>query len=323
GRGEGRFIADSVRRATGVRLEVAALARDRSRQLDAGGIGMSTSAPFGVARLGLSTMPVTFRDAAGSYSARRDGIDIQYGGPGRVQLVASGARWSVDRAGDAPWEGRLAAELAPAPRLSLLAEIARAVVQETRRSFPGPDDAALAPSGVHATTSRAGFATWWRALDLRASASIGRYEGAGLEPNERLGVDADAGLVVHSHAPWVRVGYAFRAQHFDYDAFDVSAGASRYGGYFSPDRHEVHLGVLQLSHRFGGALLLEFDGRLGGQQVRSVPGRLSDARVAVVTYTHAAWRLTRGLDLDVVFLHVDAFEAFRLNELRAGLRHTF
>jgi hypothetical protein len=121
----------------------------------------------------------------------------------------------------------------------------------------------------------------------------------------------------------MRFGYEFRGSTFDYFADTLSADPSLRGGYFSPHRFVMHLGVVQLSQRLGDRLTLEFDARAGTQEVRIAAESLPDSRAASAFNAHAAWRLTRSTDLDLRYLYVDAFDAFRMKDLRVALRQHF
>jgi hypothetical protein len=148
---------------------------------------------------------------------------------------------------------------------------------------------------------------------------VGEY----VDTNHRVALEAQATYVVRRFAPWFRVGYEFRAQRFDYDAMDYTATPLHFGGYFSPHRDVVHLGVLQASHRLVPALLLEVDARAGREAVQASAGGQTDSHDAAVIYSHAAWRIARNADVDLSYLYVNVFTAFRMRETRVGLKRFF
>jgi hypothetical protein len=176
---------------------------------------------------------------------------------------------------------------------------------------------------VHATNLRAGARLSLGMLESTVEGVSATINGENLDRNRRTGVSAMAMLAIRSHAPWVRVGYEFRSQRFDFNAFDDTTNARHFGGYFSPRLDEVHHGVLQLSQRLGSRLVIEVDARTGREAVQMESNRPRESRSATVVYSHAAWRIAHTLDLDASYLYVNVFTAFRMQETRLAMRRFF
>jgi hypothetical protein len=139
-----------------------------------------------------------------------------------------------------------------------------------------------------------------------------------------VSLDTRVGLVLHSSAPWVRIGYGFAATEFGYNADPgyTQAPAQR-GGYFSPAKYWRHQGILQITQPLGSRVHWEADARLGREWLRQLDGAATSSRNSAVTHTALTIRLGSRLDLGTRFLYVNAFDAFEMKELATVLKVYF
>ena len=316
-------LADSLVRATDVMLRVGARSETRSNQLNTDGLVIGTSLPLGYGRVSFDGEPLRVSDAAGSFEAVRGSIGFEYRNPSTPQLEAAVSGWSGLDTPSTVWEGRFVVRTPAASPVGLTAGADRGPIAETRRSLLGIDVGGMVRGAVHATSLRAGARLSLGAIESTVDGVSATINGENLDQNRRTAVSAMAMLTVHSHAPWMRMGYEFLSQRFDFNAFDDVTNVRHFGGYFSPQSDEVHLGVLQMSQRLGARLLLEVDARAGREAVQMEASRPRESRNAAVVYSHAAWRVAHTLDLDASYLYVNVFTAFRMQETRLALRRFF
>jgi hypothetical protein len=304
-------------------LRAGARSERRSKQLSADGLFIGTAVPHGYGRLSLDAEPLRLRDAAGSFDALRGSIAYEYRNPAAPQLEVSAGGWNGLDVPEALWEARFAARSSPSFPIGLSAGVDHAPVVETRRSLLGIATGSLRRGMVSATTLRAGARASLGALELTVDGLSAAIDGDNVDRNRRTGVDGLAAWTLRSHGPWMRLGYEFRSQRYRFNAFDDSTNARHFGGYFSPRSDDVHMGVLQLSQRFGTGWMLEVDARTGRETVQMAANRPSESRTAAVVYSHLVWRANRTLDLDASYVHVNVFTAFRMHETRLSIRRFF
>jgi hypothetical protein len=198
-----------------------------------------------------------------------------------------------------------------------------APVRETRFSFLGVRSNGNDFGAVNATSLKGGARITISRLELLANGSAGMYQGTNLKNNYQTGVSGQLTYVVRSFAPWMRIGVEYRQQSFTYNSFDDTEDVLYYGGYFSPSNDRVALGVLQLGYRPWSRLLFEADVRGGRETVQIAEDREEETRSAAMLNTHAAWRVSRNVDFDVSYLSVNVFTAFRMHQVRAGIKQYF
>ncbi|HEX9164804.1 MAG TPA: tetratricopeptide repeat protein [Gemmatimonadales bacterium] len=304
------YLQDSVRRARGTWLEVNGLGRDRSNQLDAlrGEARFSPYLGHGW-RLLAGGQATRFQDSIGEFQSQAAAAGLRYQRSRAFDLsLGGGLRWTDGRSGT-DWAASLGMGWRPVPtvRLSVMAE--RSLVDETRTSVL---------AGVHSNLAAVGVEVQLldRRIELAGRGGAGVYTGDGLEDNQRLGGDLSAGWVIRTYRPYLRVGYAFMGSTFEENLAET-------GGYFSPDRYFANYGTITVSNRFGSRVFWEFDGRLGNQMTAQESAQPNDWRASAVVNTHVTWRVGRATDLDLRYMYVDAFSAFRLHEGRLLLRQYF
>lgn len=322
---EFRPVRDSVRRALRPYIELQGAAVARERQLDRRGAELAVVfAPHDALRVRLGAQPLEYRD--GIAAVRRGG---QYGGglawsSGSAVISARVGYRDLGAATTATWVGGADAAWTAARGVRLEGKWQRLPVEESRRSAfgsfadgRGPVLADLATVGLVLDRLPAGIV-------LRADLLAGSHGGTGWARNDRLGASGEMTVGLRAAGPHLRVGYAARMESFAFSADTVQASVpERAGGYFSPDRYLLHQAVLQASHRLGGRLGWMLDARVGGESVRMAAGEASSRRTAVVVNAAVQARLTGQLDLEVAYLYLDAFDAFRMHQVRAGIRQFF
>jgi hypothetical protein len=318
-----RELSDTTRRALAFGVETSGLARERLRQLDARGLRLRGWTPLiGGVRVRGEFEPVEFRDRAGSFRRDAFGVGVEWRGPSLV-LGADGRIRDVEGLESTAWDLDGSARWRASEAIRLRVALSRRPIEETRRSVQGVLEAGLVRGAVQANLVEVGadLTDLPGPFDAWVTLLAGRYTGEGVSTNERLGVEADIGVLVRRGQPWVRLGYRFIGTRFDFNADTaVTPLPERRGGYFSPDEYWMSQGTVQLAHRFGSRVWWEVEGRLGAEGVRPVPGQTRDQRVAGGGSAHLRVRLTSGLDLDLRYLYLNAFDAFEMHEGRAALR---
>jgi Tfp pilus assembly protein PilF len=314
--------ADSITRATRALSELGALSGRRSKQLNVDGAGFRAVVPSGYSRFAMDADGFRYRDQAGAFSAGRARVSFADDRPGVASWQGALGMRTIDGAPAAIWDGRLAGELRAGSVLRLSASADRAPVEETRRSFIGETDGVVR-GAVHANSRRAGVSVAAGAMNVRVEGIAASYRGYNIDANERKGLEAEADVVLRRFAPWLRVGYDYRTQRFEHNAFDAVSDPARYGGYFSPRSDHVGMGVLQVSHWLAPRLLLEVDARGGREKVQMDSARAVDSRTAAVVYSHLAWRVSHQVDLDAAWIYVNVFTAFRQNEAHLAIRRYY
>ena len=322
-----RLLQDSTRRALGSFAELRGLYRDRTEQLDAlrgdGGVSLA----FGSAwRVTAGYQYSDFSDTAGHFNGSAAGGGLAFRPDRRFGVEARALSRQSDGPSPAVWDAGLRARWRPAEAFRITLGFSRDLVEETRRSVQGVQDADAFRGVVQASVASLGADLWLahQRIELGGRFSAGRNTGEGLERNDRFSVEASAGYVVRSYRPYLRVGYAHATAGFDYNASEYGAREpERLGGYFSPFRYYLNYGTVTASHRFSPAVFWEFDARVGGQVTREFEGENADARPAGALNTHVTWRAGRATDLDVRYLYSNTFNAFRLHEVQLLLRQYF
>lgn len=319
-------LRDSTRRALSSSIEVGVSATSRQRQLDhQSGHLRLTLAPAVPVRVHLSAEPGRYREVGTQRRGDAFGAGLSVATP-QLRAAMSARVRTLAGVDESQWDGGGLVGWSPSRRVSLTAGWQRRPVEESRLStfggevdgeMHGPVHSDLASGLVEVRDILGRF-------DAKGEVVLGAYTGRGLQQNERLSGGFEAGATLRRSGPWLRVGYATQATQYQFNA-ELAEGtpAAQVGGYFSPRRHFLHQGVLQLSQRIGGRLLLEVDGRLGAQYVRAHAGQPLDDRLAAAVNTHLSWRVTSGLDLDLRYLYLDAFDAFRMHQVRLLVRQMF
>ena len=321
-----RTVRDSARRALASSVSLHAGVTSRERQLDRQSADLELSlAPSAPLRVTLAASPGRYEDGAGSARGHSFGGGLSWRGA-RVGLQGSASYRDLGRLADAQWTGGATAQWQPAARLRFEAGWSRSPVEETRTSTFGQSDEGVVRAPVHAALATAAVAIEEIAgrLALKAEVLTGHYGGSGWERNGRIGAGVEATVGLRAAGPHLRIGYAFRATRFEFNADTVVATApSQAAGYFSPDRYHIHQAVAQASHQVGARFNWALDGRLGEETVRARAGETPSRRTAMALNARIAARLTGHLDLDISYLYVDAFDAFRMHHARVGLRQFF
>lgn len=322
-----RLLRDSTVRGLGSSAEAGGILSDRSEQLDALRGEGRVSVGLGPAwRVHASYQYSDFSDSAGHFSGSAWGVGLAFR-PSRIfGFDVEGGSSRTDGPGEPLWGGSAVLKWQPSEVVRLTLSGSRLPVEETRRSTRGVTDPDGLRGVVEASLATAGvdLSLLGRRVELGGRAGYGANTGEGLERNERLVGELTAGWVVRSYRPYFRVGYAHQSAGYDYNASEYAGrDPVRIGGYFSPYRYFLNYGTVTVSHRFGGSVFWEFDGRVGGQVTREYQGELSDARVAGAVNTHLTWRMGARTDLDVRYQYSNTFNAFRLNEVRVLLRQYF
>jgi tetratricopeptide (TPR) repeat protein len=311
-----------AQRATASSAEMSGLGRRRQNQLDLYQVSARASGAIGSLQLFAGYTRSQYRNSAPRFSADGFGGGVRFADRG-VTLLASARMSSLEGLSQKQWDGSasLGVRLFGGAALELTGS--RSPVEESRRSIVGELDGGELRGAVHANLARATLVLddFPGPFDADASVLAARYTGIGLEANQRLGVEARAGIVLHHSQPWVRIGYGFSATEFDYNADLAVAGIpTRRGGYFSPAAWWSHQGILQFSQRIGSRIEWNADGRLGRQWVRQLDGESADSRNAAIANTSLTLRLTPMFELETRFLYLNAFDAFELKELSAALK---
>ena len=318
-------VADSALRATASAAEISGLVRGRKNQLDLSRVLARTTGALGSLKLFAEYERSELRDGIAGFGSDGYGVGARMDHRG-LALSAGGRVREVHGLGKSQWDGYVDLGWRISKRLSVSAGAVRDPVEESRRSVQGEIDGGQLRGVANANLAHLTVAL----LDLpgpfdaEATLLAGRYTGLGLAPNQRLSLDARAGLVLHGSAPWVRIGYGFTATEFEYNADPgfTQAPAER-GGYFSPAKYWRHQGILQMAHPLGSRVHWEADARLGREWVRQLEGGLTSSRNSVVTHTALTIRLGSRLDLGTRFLYVNAFDAFEMKELATVLKVYF
>ena len=311
-----------AQRATASGAEMSGLGRRRQHQLDLYQASARATGAIGGLQFFADYTRSEYRNTAPRFTA--DGV----GGGFRLAhrgftLLASGRLTALEGVSEKQYDGSASLGLRLFDGVAILLAGSRAPIEETRRSVLGELDGGELRGVVHANLARATLMldNLPGPFDADASVIVGRYTGIGLEANQRRGVEARAGIVLHRSQPWVRIGYGFSATEFDYNADLAVAGIpTRRGGYFSPAAWWSHQGILQFSQRLGSRVEWNADGRLGRQWVRQLDGESADSRNAAVANTSLTLRLAQMFELETRFLYVNALDAFELKELSAGLK---
>ena len=311
-----------ARRATASSAEVSGVGQHRRNQLDLYQGSARATGGFGGFQLFADYTRSEYRNTAPRFAADGFGGGLRFAHRG-FTLLASGRLTSLAGLSPKQYDGSLGLGLRVFGGVALQLAGNRSAVEETRRSVLGELDGGSLRGVVHANLARATLVLEDLPGPFDAEASVlgGRYTGIGLEANTRVGVEARAGLVLHRSQPWLRIGYGFSENRFDYNAdLQVAGSATRRGGYFSPAAWWSHQGILQVSQRLGSRVEWNADGRLGRQWVRQLDGEPANSRNAAVANTSLLLRLTPMLEVETRFLYVNAFDAFELKELSAGLK---
>lgn len=321
-----RSLRDSTRRALASSIEFGLSVTGRQRQLDRQAAHVRlTLAPAAPLRVHFSAEPGRYREPAGDHRGDAFGAGLAVATP-RFRAAVSGRMRTLAGVSENQWDGGGVLGWSPDRRVALTAAWQRNPVEETRLStFGGAVEGEMhGPVHSELATGTLDVREILGRFDVKGEVVLGTYGGSGLLRNERLSGGVEAGVTLRRTGPWLRAGYATQATQFQFNAAEMAGSSpAMVGGYFSPRRHFLHQGVLQLSHRIGGQFLIEVDGRLGAQYVRARPGDPLDDRVAAVVNTHLSWRVTSGMDLDLRHLYVDAFDAFRMHQLRFAVRQMF
>ena len=318
-------VADSALRATASAAEISGLVRGRKSQLDLSRVLARTTGALGSLKLFAEYERSELRDGVAGFQS------AGYGGGARLDrrglaLSAGGRLREVHGLGKTQWDGYVDLAWRISKRLSVGAGAVRAPVEETRRSVQGEVDGgqlrgAASSNLAHLTLA---FVDLPGPFDAEATVLAGRYTGLGLAPNQRVSLDTRVGLVLHSSAPWVRIGYGFAATEFDYNADPgFTQSPEQRGGYFSPVKYWRHQGILQISQPLGSRVHWEADGRLGREWLRQLDGAETGSRNSAVAHTALTIRLGSRLDLGTRFLYVNAFDAFEMKELATVLKVYF
>ncbi len=321
-----RIVRDSARRALGSSVSLHAGLTSRERQLDRQSAVVEVSlAPSAPLRIAVAASPGRYEDRAGSARGDSYGGGLSWRGA-RVGLQGGVGYRDLGRLADAQWTGSGGAQWHPSARLRFEVGWSRSPVEETRISTFGQSGGGVIRDPVHAGLATAAVALDEIAgrLSVKADVLAGHYGGSGWERNQRVGAGVEATVGLRAGGPHLRIGYAFRATRFEFNADTVLATtANQAAGYFSPHRYNLHQAVLQASHQVGARFTWALDGRVGEEAVRARAGDTASRRTSVVLHTRVAARLTSHLDFDTSYLYVDAFDAFRMHRVRVGLRQFF
>ena len=318
-------VADSALRATASAAEISGMVRGRKNQLDLSRVQARTTGALGSLKLYAEYERSELRDGGAGF--RSEG----YGGGARLDhrglaLSAGGRVREVHGLGRNQWDGYLDFGWRPSTDISVRAGAVRSPVEESRRSVQGELDGGLLRGAAHANLGHLtlALADLPGPFDAEATVLAGRYSGLGLDPNRRVSLDTRVGLVLHSSAPWIRIGYGFAATEFDYNADPgfTQAPAQR-GGYFSPAKYWRHQGILQMAQQLGSRAHWEADARLGREWVRQLDGAPATSRPTAVVHSTLTLRLGSRLDLGTRFLYVNAFDAFEMKEFSTVLKVYF
>jgi tetratricopeptide (TPR) repeat protein len=318
-------VADSALRATASAAEISGMVRGRENQLDLSRVLARTTGALGSLKLFAEYERSELRDGVADF--RSEG----YGGGARIDhrglaLAAGGRVREVHGLGSTQWDGYVDLGWRISKRLSVGAGAVRAPVEESRRSVQGVIDGGQLRGVANANLAHLtlGLLDLPGPFDAEATLLAGRYTGLGLEPNQRVSLDTRVGLVLHSSAPWIRIGYGFSATGFDYNADPgfTQAPAQR-GGYFSPAKYWRHHGILQITQPLGSRVHWEADARLGREWLRQLDGAATSSRNSAVAHTALTIRLGSRLDLGTRLLYVNAFDAFEMKELATVLKVYF
>jgi Flp pilus assembly protein TadD len=320
-----RDVADSVRRATASSAEVSGVLRRRQNQLDLKGISARATGALGAIKLQGSYERSEFND--GGTEFRGEGV----GGGARLDhrglaLVGGARLGTIQGLTTHQWDGALQVGWSIGPAVSIGAGVSRSPVEENRRTVQGELDGGLLRGAAHANLAHLTLVleNLPGRFDAEASVQAGRYTGIGLESNPRVAADARIGLIMHGSQPWVRIGYGFNASRFDFNAdLGFAQAPTQRGGYFSPARYWRHQGILQVSEQFGSRVRWEADARMGREWVRQVMGTTATSRSTAVANSRLTFRMGSGLDLEMRFLYVNAFDAFEMKEFTTALKVYF
>lgn len=321
-----QFVRDSVRRAFGSSLSLGTDQVTREGQLDRRSVTAELSlAPADPFRIILTASPGQYHDASGTDRGNAFGGGASWRGP-RFGVGGDIRYRDLSGVASAQWNGEVRAHWQTSKGIRVAAEWSRSPVEESRISTFGRAGGTQPRGPVHAELVTAAVAVdeVLGRVALRAEVLGGGYGGTGWERNERLGGGVEATVGVRASGPHLRIGYAFRTTSFAFNADTMLATAeTRAAGYFSPRRYHTHQAVLQASHQVGGRLFWQLDGRVGEESVRRAAGESFTRRTAVTINTRVTTRVTSHLDLDVSYLYLDAFDAFRMHQARVGLRQFF
>lgn len=318
------FVRDSVRRALGASFSVGTELVSREGQLDRRAVMAELSlAPADPVRITLMAAPGQYHDASGTDRGNAFGGGVSWRGS-RIGLGGEIRYRDLAGVAAAQWNGQLRGVWQAAKALRFSAGWSRSPVEESRVSTFGRAGSSAPRGPVHAELMTAAVEGGIGRVAVRAEVLGGGYGGSGWERNGRIGGTVEATAGVRASGPHLRIGYAFRATSFDFNADTLLATAdARAAGYFSPRRYHIHQAVLQASHQVGRRLSWQLDGRVGEESVRMAAGESWSGRTAVTLYTRLTARVTSHLDLDVHYMYLDAFDAFRMHQARVGLRQFF
>lgn len=315
-----RNVGDSARRALGTFVEATGWDHDRRDRLDARGARVALRQPVGT-RVAVQAAfePARWRDAQGEFWSRsyRAGLTAV---SSRLEFSATGGVRDVEDVFKSQLEGDASLGWTPSATTRFHMAVARGPNDETRLAMQGTPGGA---GPVNVGRLRLGFelSDLPGPFDAHLTAMAAEYRATGLERNQMTGVEAQLGVTLRRHSPWIRAAGHASGSRFDYNADTLFATApSREGGYFSPSRYWLSQGVLQFAQGAGTRFLFEADGRVGREWVRQVTGASQESRTATAVNARMVLRLGSGVDAALGYLYVNTADAFELSAFRLTLR---
>lgn len=314
---------DWIRRATAPAVGVDFVATHTSLGLTLTRIAATASTPvFGPARFSITGAPSWLDAPSGDY--RQQSLSAALEGPvGDLRTLRGELGIERYSGASTTWSGALEGVKALARDGTFRVRASRAAVEDSRRSARGIDENGQLVGQVRANvlTLAGHIRTLPAGLTLDVTADGGPYTARGLRTNFRREVQA---ALFHDY-PTGRANFelGLGATYLSY-VYDANRGGAappnERGAYWSPTNFGNTFLRTSAFYQLTGRASIRTDAALGYQVLGRVAG---NEPWNVTAGGEMRWTARHGWDLTAGGLYLDNRAGFRMNQVRAGIRHAF